>query len=232
MLDSLAFEIARNLLAGWAAGLLIGVERTYNGRSARISHPCPGRAGGGGDLNSGPAAPDPGGWRSSRRHAVRSVPLGPGRNDRHRLSGRRGDLQGRGQCPGPDHGRLDLVDRGGWADVRLRHDLPRHRRHRPDPRDPDPHALVGKRRPWRVYAQAIFRFEGDKAPSEQDLGRLLDDGVLGVGVEVGYKLVKDGQIFEYWTNIETKRQDAFMQLSAHLRTISGPIEYEVSRVSK
>src|ERR1700749_3830609 len=41
--------------------------------------------------------------------------------------------------------------------------------------------------PWRVYALAVFRFEADKAPHEEDLGKLL--GAFAVSVsDVSYKL--------------------------------------------
>jgi putative Mg2+ transporter-C (MgtC) family protein len=85
--------------------------------------------------------------------------------------------------------------------------------------------------PWRVYALAIFRFQAGSAPNEAELAKLLGahDVVLG---EISYKLIRDGEVFEYHGNLETRRDTAFRDLAERLRSTPGLIEYELSRISK
>jgi putative Mg2+ transporter-C (MgtC) family protein len=231
MLDSLGGEIARNLLAGWAAGLLIGLERTYNGRSAGFrTHALVGLAAaatatlalqpliqtGGGHLGAMRFDPYPlaQGVMTGIGFLGAGVIFKEGVNVQGLTTAASiwataalGLMFGSGMIyPGIGATVLVLITLVvmRWLENAI---------------------------PWRVYAVAIFRFEADKAPSEQDLSKVLARFSVSVS-EVSYKLLKDGQIFEYWTNLETRRQDAFTQMSEHLRTIPGLVEYEVSRITK
>jgi putative Mg2+ transporter-C (MgtC) family protein len=230
-MDSLAFEIARNLLAGWAAGLLIGLERTYNGRSAGFrTHALVGLA-------------------TAATATIMLVPLiatagghaGAARLDPTRLA--QGVMTGIGFLgagvifkEGVNvQGLTTAASIWSTAAIGLLFGVGLFY--------PGLAATaivlftlivlrwLENAIPWRVYALAIFRFDAKSAPSEQALNAML--GAFSVSVsDVSYKLLKDGEIFEYWTNLETKRQDAFKALAEHLKTIPGLVEYEVSRISK
>jgi putative Mg2+ transporter-C (MgtC) family protein len=231
MLDSLGVEIARNLLAGWAAGLLIGLERTYNGRSAGFrTHALVGLAAAAtATIALVPLIATAGGHMDAARldpsRLAQGVMTGIGFLGAGVIFKEGVSVQGLTTAAsiwmtaavGLMFG-VGMIYPGIGATVLVLVTLVVMR-------------WLENAIPWRVYGLAIFRFEADKAPSEEDLGKLLEQFSVSVS-DVSYKLLKDGQIFEYWTNLETKRQDAFMHLSEHLRTIPGLVEYEVSRISK
>jgi putative Mg2+ transporter-C (MgtC) family protein len=228
---ALALEIARNLLAGWLAGLLIGLERTYNGRSAGFrTHALVGLASAatatlalqplvataGGHLGAMPLDPS----RLSQGVMTGIGFLGAGVIFKEGISVQGlttaasiwataavGFLFGDGMIyPGVGATALVLITLVvmRWLESAI---------------------------PWRVYAMAIFRFDAANAPGEEDLGKLLGQFSVSV-LEVSYRLLNEGRVFQYELSIVTKRRDAFMELSKHLRTIPGLEEYEVSRISK
>jgi putative Mg2+ transporter-C (MgtC) family protein len=90
---------------------------------------------------------------------------------------------------------------------------------------------VEGRYPWRVFALAVFRFHASLAPNEVELGRLLGVHEVRLG-ELSYRLIEEGEVFEYQANIETRRDGAFRDLAERLRTLPGLIGYELSRISK
>ncbi len=90
---------------------------------------------------------------------------------------------------------------------------------------------IENRIPWRVYALGIFRFEAAEAPDEKALAAMLARSAVTMS-EMSYKLVREGRTFEYWTNLATRDRRGFEDLALQLRTIPGLVEYEVSRISK
>ena len=90
---------------------------------------------------------------------------------------------------------------------------------------------IENRIPWRVYALCVFRFEAAQAPDEKGLAAMLARSGISMS-EMSYKLLEQGRTFEYWTNLETKDRRGFDDLALQLRTIPGLVEYEVSRISK
>ena len=85
--------------------------------------------------------------------------------------------------------------------------------------------------PWRVYAQAIFRFQAGRAPSEPDLRRMLKEHEVDLD-DVSYRLTEGGDVFEYRGNVQTRRKSALHGLAQQLRTLPDLVEYELSRISK
>jgi putative Mg2+ transporter-C (MgtC) family protein len=90
--------------------------------------------------------------------------------------------------------------------------------------------LFDARAPWRVYSYAALRFPAGSAPSEADLLEVL--GEQGVGVrDMSYRLLENGTVFEYGLNLHGARQGSLSQLAQRLRAMPGLIEFELSRVS-
>ncbi len=90
---------------------------------------------------------------------------------------------------------------------------------------------IENRIPWRVYAIGVFRFDAAQAPDEQALTALFARSAVSMS-EMSYKLTREGRIFEYLTNLETRDRRGFQDLALQLKTIPGLVEYEVSRISK
>lgn len=231
MMSTVALEIVRNLSCGWLAGLLIGLERTYNGRAAGFrTHALvglaaagtvmmalqpvlgsPGFPQGGQPLNAGPLG----------QGVITGIGfLGAGVIFKEGVSvqglttaasiwatAAAGLLFGVGMIPaGVALTTLALVTLVlfRWVEDAI---------------------------PWRVYAVAVLRFEADRAPSETELRALLGEHAVSLR-DVSYKLIQEGRIFEFAANVHTGRNDAFARLSKRLKTIPGLVEYEVSRISK
>jgi putative Mg2+ transporter-C (MgtC) family protein len=231
MTMGLGLEITRNLLAGWGAGLLIGLERTYNGRSAGFrTHALVGLAA----AATATIALQPL-FATAGGHAG-GIPYDPSRLAQGVMTGigflgagvifKEGvSVQGLTTAAsiwataavGLLFG-VGLVYPGLGATAIILATLIIMR-------------WVENAIHWRVYALAIFRFEAKNAPSEQALNAMMAKFSVSVS-DVSYKLLQNGQIFEYWTNLETKRPDAYTALAAHLQAIPGLVEYEVSRISK
>jgi putative Mg2+ transporter-C (MgtC) family protein len=90
---------------------------------------------------------------------------------------------------------------------------------------------VENRIPWRVYAIGVFRFDAAQAPDEKTLEALFARSAVSMS-EMSYKLTREGRTFEYLTNLETRDRSGYEDLARQLRTIPGLVEYEVSRISK
>ncbi len=90
---------------------------------------------------------------------------------------------------------------------------------------------IENRMPWRVYAIGVFRFHAARAPDEKALAALFARSAVSMS-EMSYKLTREGEIFEYLTNLETRDSRGFEDLALRLKTIPGLVEYEVARVSK
>jgi putative Mg2+ transporter-C (MgtC) family protein len=231
MITPLALEIARNLLGGWLAGLLIGLERTYNGRAAGFrTHALVGLAAAAtATLAMQPMLLLAGG--SLGAHPLDPTRLGQGVMTGIGFLGA-GVIFKEGVSV---QGLTTAASIWATAAVGLLFGIGM------------PYAGIGVTAlilvtlvvfrwvenvvPWRVYALAVFRFEAAQTPSEAALCELLGRHSVSLK-DVSYKLLQGGQIFEYSTSLQTRRQDAFNRLSERLRTIPGLVEYEVSRISK
>ena len=231
MITPMDLEIARNLAGGWIAGLLIGLERTYNGRAAGFrTHALVGLASAATvSIALQPILGSPGVFAAAQ--VLNSAPLGQGVITGIGFLGAgvifkegvsvqglttaasiwataaAGLLFGVGMIPaGIIVTALAMVTLVlfRWVEDAI---------------------------PWRVYALAVLRFEATKAPTEAQLRDLLDQHAVAIR-DVSYKMLQGGQMFEYATNLHTHRRDAFTQLAERLKTIPGLVEYEVSRISK
>lgn len=90
---------------------------------------------------------------------------------------------------------------------------------------------IENRIPLRVYALGVFRFDAAQAPDEKVLAELFGQSDVTVR-EMSYKLLREGRIFEYGTSLETRTPRGFEDLARQLKVIPGLVEYEVSRISK
>jgi putative Mg2+ transporter-C (MgtC) family protein len=89
---------------------------------------------------------------------------------------------------------------------------------------------IDDRAPWRIYSYAALRFAAESAPREADLLALL--GEHGVVLrDMSYRLLEGGRVFEYGVNLEGARQGALTRLAERLRRMPGLLEFELSRVS-
>ena len=85
--------------------------------------------------------------------------------------------------------------------------------------------------PGHVYAQAVLRFRADAAPDEDGLRMLL--GAHQVSYQdMSYRLAEGGVIYEFNGTLRTQRRRAFPDLAQRLRSAPGLVEYELSRISK
>jgi putative Mg2+ transporter-C (MgtC) family protein len=85
--------------------------------------------------------------------------------------------------------------------------------------------------PAHVYAWSVFRFRAAEAPDKAGLQSLLAS--RGVSIrELSYARSHDGTILEFSGNLMAKEDRAFDDLAAHLRGAAGLVEFELSRISK
>jgi putative Mg2+ transporter-C (MgtC) family protein len=85
--------------------------------------------------------------------------------------------------------------------------------------------------PSRIYAWSVFRFRTTAAPDRAGLHAMLD----GFGItlrDVSYSLSHDGAILEFSGNVVAQRQAALDELAEHLRRQEGVAEFQISRISK
>jgi putative Mg2+ transporter-C (MgtC) family protein len=84
--------------------------------------------------------------------------------------------------------------------------------------------------PEQAYAYASLRFHAGVAPDEGQLRELLGPEVRLI--DPSYSLARDGEIFEYRGTLRSRTRHGLSDLSARLRDTPGLAEYELSRVSK
>ena len=85
--------------------------------------------------------------------------------------------------------------------------------------------------PAQVYAWSVFRFRADEAPTEAELLALLSS--LGVSMhEVSYARSHEGAMLEFNGSLQAAKSDAFRNLAARLRSHAGLVEFELSRIGK
>lgn len=231
MITTVGLEIVRNLSCGWAAGLLIGLERTYNGRAAGFrTHALVGLAAAGTIMVAlQPMLGSPG--FPSVGLPLNAAPLGQGVITGIGFLGAgvifKEGLSVQGLTTAASiwataaAGLLfgvGLISAGVLLTALSLITLVLFR-------------WIEDAIPWRIYAQAILRFEADRAPTEAQLRAILGERAVGLR-DVSYRLIQEGRLFEFGANLQTGRHDAFERLSEHLQTIPGLVEYELSRISK
>ncbi len=85
--------------------------------------------------------------------------------------------------------------------------------------------------PERVYALMILRYQAGVAPTEAAL--LADLERLDVSLSnLSYGLHHDGEIFEFQGMAQTGRRDGLSKLAARLRETKGLSEFQLQRISK
>ena len=81
--------------------------------------------------------------------------------------------------------------------------------------------------PSQLYAHHVLRFARDKAPSEAELRRLLDEHGFSVR-EMSYALIAGGTEFEYQSVIVTRKRANLERLVERLRTMEDLLEFRLS----
>jgi putative Mg2+ transporter-C (MgtC) family protein len=85
--------------------------------------------------------------------------------------------------------------------------------------------------PAEVYAWSVFRFRAETAPDGPELQRLLES--FGVSLaEVSYARTHEGALLEFRGNLVARRGGAFDRLAAHLRAQANLVEFDLARISK
>ncbi len=85
--------------------------------------------------------------------------------------------------------------------------------------------------PWKVYALAVFRFQADGAPTEEELETMLGRHDVSLG-DLSYSLKEGGRILEYRADLGARRAAAFSGLVFKLKGHPGLYEYDLMRISK
>ena len=225
----IAGQVALNLGAAWGAGLLIGLERTYNGRAAGFrTHALVGLAAAATvtiALQPLFVAYAPGGQAFDPSRLAQGVMTGIGFLGAGVIFKEGVSVQGLTTAAsiwataavGLLFG-VGMFVPGVLVTVVALATLVIFR-------------WIENRIPWRVYAIGVFRFDAAQAPDEQALTALFARSAVSMS-EMSYKLTREGRIFEYLTNLETRDRRGFQDLALQLKTIPGLVEYEVSRISK
>lgn len=85
--------------------------------------------------------------------------------------------------------------------------------------------------PGHVYAMAVIRFAAASAPDEAGLRAMLDEQEVSYE-DMSYKLSAGGQLYEFSGTLKTVRHRAFPGLAARLKSAPGVIEFELQRIGK
>jgi len=85
--------------------------------------------------------------------------------------------------------------------------------------------------PGHAYAEAMFSFRAENAPTEAELRLLLDEHEVSFA-DVSYRRTGGGAMFEYSGMLMTRSAAAFPVLAQRLRSTPGLIDYQMSRISK
>jgi putative Mg2+ transporter-C (MgtC) family protein len=91
--------------------------------------------------------------------------------------------------------------------------------------------VVEEKAPWPIYSFAVFRFSADTCPSEPELHAMI--GGMRVRMrEMSYRLIDEGKTFEYAAELQAMHGEALAELAQRLRGLPGLREFELLRVSK
>ncbi len=85
--------------------------------------------------------------------------------------------------------------------------------------------------PERIYAVAVLRFHAGVAPDEGGLRALVAPHAITFS-ELSYSLTDDGEVFEYRAGLQTSRRQGLADLTADLRNAASLREFQITRVSK
>lgn len=85
--------------------------------------------------------------------------------------------------------------------------------------------------PAHVYAWSVFRFRAADAPAKEALLLLLASHGVSLR-DLSYGRSQDGAILEFNGNVMAKESRGFDDLAAHLRELPGLVEFQLSRLSK
>ncbi len=85
--------------------------------------------------------------------------------------------------------------------------------------------------PDRIYAAAIFRFHAGLAPSEPGLRALMAAHGLTIH-DISYGLTQGGDLFEFRGSLQTRHRTGLANLAAALRETPSVQEFELLRISK
>jgi len=85
--------------------------------------------------------------------------------------------------------------------------------------------------PDRTYGLVLMRFRASQAPSEAELiGNLKQIGATLGGIS--YALRQSGEVFEVRGMVQTGEKDGLAGAATHLRQMTGLVEFELDRISK
>ena len=85
--------------------------------------------------------------------------------------------------------------------------------------------------PGHVYAMAVFRFRAGSALSVPDLKAMLCDHEVDLS-DLSFELKDGGDTFEYRGNVRTRHKAGFALLAGKLGQVPGLFEYNLARISK
>lgn len=85
--------------------------------------------------------------------------------------------------------------------------------------------------PAKVYVWSVFRFKADGAPTGDAFKAALAAQGASV-VELSYARRQGGAILEYSGVMRTPQASVLHALAEHLRAVDGLVEYELERISK
>ena len=85
--------------------------------------------------------------------------------------------------------------------------------------------------PARIYAWATLRFRATAAPDKAGLEAMLSAFDVTLR-DVSYALTHDGAVMEFSGNVLTVDEKSFDNLANHLRGLEGVAEFQLSRISK
>jgi putative Mg2+ transporter-C (MgtC) family protein len=91
--------------------------------------------------------------------------------------------------------------------------------------------MLEGRLPSRIYAQAALRFRAEDAPSDAALQAILAEAGMSLE-DMSYRLCAEGRVFEVQGSLATSRRAGFAALAERLRTVPGLVEFDILRVSK
>ncbi len=226
-----ALDITLNLAAAWAAGTLIGIERSYNGRAAGLrTHALVALAAGAaviisfepmllaGVFPAGAAPLDP-------TRIVQGVMTGIGFLGAGVIFKEGASVQGLTSAAviwataaiGMLFG-LGLFYAGVLATAATLITMTLFRSLE--------NGLNGY-----IFALAVFRFRADEIPREQVLHDVLGEHDVALR-DMSYRLCEGGEIFEYHGVLRTRKSASLRNLSAQLRQLPGLTGYELDRISK
>jgi putative Mg2+ transporter-C (MgtC) family protein len=85
--------------------------------------------------------------------------------------------------------------------------------------------------PARIYVWSVFRFDAAKAPTGEDLRALVKRHGASLG-ELSFARREGGGVLEYSGTMVAPRDAALHALAEQLRGLDGLVEYDLERISK